>query len=54
MKKQTELEKFVDEAPWLRGNSFMKRAFAIWGYAFLAGFFLWVGLCLLCLVLGAF
>jgi hypothetical protein len=54
MAKQTELEEFVSRAPWLRGDSLLKRAFAIWGYAFLAGVMVWAGLMLLFLVLGAF
>ena len=32
MEKQTELERFIAKSPWLFGDSFVKRAFSIWGH----------------------
>ena len=37
---------------WLNSDSFVKRAFAVMGYNFVAGLMLWLGLLFVFLVLG--
>ncbi|MBT7914982.1 hypothetical protein HN588_13860 [Candidatus Bathyarchaeota archaeon] len=35
--KQEKIEQFCDKHDWLLGDSFLKRAFAIYGYVMIAG-----------------
>jgi hypothetical protein len=35
--KQEKIEQFFDKHDWLLGDSFLKRAFAIYGYVMIAG-----------------